>query len=181
MSNSAHIMVDLETMGTTPGSAIVSLGAVVFDPVAGSLGEEFYRVIDLASCQRAGLRCDPQTIMWWMRQSDAARSALVDVAAEQLPSALGWFRSWWMKQHGRFIWGHGANFDEPLLSAAFRASHVVVPWDYWNARCTRTIFSLTGEKPDRSAGTHHNALDDAKAQAAAVCRAYAKLGLAAAS
>jgi len=27
-----HVMIDLETMGLLPGSAIVSIGAVVFDP-----------------------------------------------------------------------------------------------------------------------------------------------------
>lgn len=172
----SHIMVDLETMGTAPGSAIVSLGAVVFDPRTGQLGNEFYRVISLASCQRAGLTFDPDTVMWWLQQSDQARAALM-ADNEDLPVALGCFRQWWQNQEGRFIWGHGANFDEPLLAAAFRAVHAPAPWDYWNARCTRTIYELAGVKPDRAQGTHHNALDDAKAQARAVCDAYVKLGL----
>lgn len=172
-----HIMVDLETMGTAPGSAIVSLGAVAFDPVAGTLGEEFYRVIDLASCQRAGLTIDAGTLVWWLRQSEAARAELVRDDATALPTVLGWFATWWRRQQGQFIWGHGANFDEPLLRAAFRAACVTVPWRYWDARCTRTIFALTGEKPNREQGVHHNALDDAKAQAEAVIRAWRKLGL----
>lgn len=171
-----HIMVDLETMGATPGSAIASLGAVAFDPVAGTLGEEFYRVISLASCQRVGLTLDANTVGWWLQQSDAARAELVAFETEPLPSVLGWFASWWRRQQGQFIWGHGANFDEPLLSAAFRAAHVEVPWRYSDARCTRTIFALTGEKPNREQGTHHNALHDARAQAEAVIRAYRKLG-----
>jgi hypothetical protein len=170
-----HIMVDLETMGTAPGSAIVSLGAVAFDPFAGTLGEEFYRVISLDSCQRAGLTIDAETVMWWLRQSETARSHLARPDVEQLASVLGWFATWWRRQSGQFIWGHGANFDEPLLSAAFRAAHVVVPWKYWDARCTRTLFALTGDRPDRKAGVHHTALDDAKAQAEAVIRAYVKL------
>jgi len=33
-----HIMLDLETWGRTPGSDIRSIGAVVFDPVAGTVG-----------------------------------------------------------------------------------------------------------------------------------------------
>ena len=170
-----HIMVDLETMGSTPGSAIVSLGAVAFDPITGTLGEEFYRVIDLGSCQRAGLTIDSDTVKWWLRQPDAARAQLDRADAEPLATVLGWFATWWRRQSGQFIWGHGANFDEPLLSCAFRAAHVVVPWRYSDARCTRTIFALTGERPDRTQGTHHNALDDAKAQAEAVIRAFLKL------
>lgn len=172
-----HIMVDLETMGTAPGSAIVSLGAVAFDPVAGTLGEEFYRVITLGSCQRAGLTIDAGTIGWWLQQSDSARAELVRDDAVALPNVLGWFAVWFRRQQGRFIWGHGANFDEPLLACAFRAANVEVPWKYWDARCTRTLFALTGEKPNSEAGVHHNALDDAKAQADAVIRAWRKLGL----
>lgn len=168
-------MVDVETMGAVPGSAIVSLGAVAFDPVAGTLGEEFYRVVSLGSCQRAGLTMDADTVLWWLRQSDAARAELNRTDAEPLHSVLGWFAAWFRRQGGRFIWGHGANFDEPLLSCAFRAAHVAVPWEYRDARCTRTIFALTGEKPDRSVGVHHGALDDAKAQAWAVIRSYAAL------
>ena len=173
-----HIMVDLETMGAVPGSAIVSLGAVAFDPAAGTLGETFYRAISLDSCQRAGLTMDAGTVQWWMQQSDEARLALVRGDAEALQSVLGWFATWFRRQSGQFIWGHGGNFDEPLLACAFRAAFVQIPWGYSAARCTRTIFALTGEKPDRTQGTHHNALDDAVAQAEAVIRAYRKLGLA---
>ncbi|MEO2037995.1 MAG: 3'-5' exonuclease [Martelella sp.] len=170
-------MVDLETMGTAPGSAIVSIGAVSFDPEKGSIGEEFFRVVNLRSCERAGLTIDPDTVLWWLKQSEAARQQFDQQGAEDLPQVLGWLASWWRRQNGRFIWGHGANFDEPLLAWAFRATHVVAPWKYWDARCTRTIFALTGERPDRSRGVHHNALDDARAQAKAVIRAYRKLDL----
>jgi len=170
-----HIMVDLETMGAVPGSAIVSIGAVAFDPIAGTLGEEFYRIVSLSSCQRTGLTMDADTVLWWLGQSDAARAELNRTDAEPLPSVLGWFASWWRRQGGEFFWGHGANFDEPLLSCAFRAAHVIVPWKYWNARCTRTLFAMTGEKPDRGVGVHHSALDDARAQARAVIRSYAVL------
>lgn len=170
-----HIMVDVESMGSTPGSAIVSLGAVAFDPAAGTLGEEFYRIVSLRSCRRVGLTIDADTVMWWLQQSVAARAQLYRPDAEELPGVLGWFATWFRRQAGQFIWGHGGNFDEPLLSAAFRAAHVQVPWKYSDARCTRTIFALAGEKPDREQGIHHTALDDAKAQAHAVIRAYAKL------
>lgn len=34
-----HVMIDLETMGTTPQSAIVSIGAIVFDPRYGRMSK----------------------------------------------------------------------------------------------------------------------------------------------
>ncbi|WP_337186607.1 3'-5' exonuclease [Phenylobacterium sp.] len=174
-----HIMVDLETFGTTPGAAIASIGAVAFDPRTGVIGPTFYRVVDLGSCAAAGLTFEPSTITWWLRQSEAAREALTEAQACELGHALGWFRMFYIQNcRGRPIWGHGANFDEPILSAAFRAVGVAIPWSYWDARCTRTLFAMAKVKPDRAAGTHHNALDDALAQAHAAIAAYRALGLA---
>lgn len=171
-----HVMIDLETMGTAPGSVIASLGAVAFDPVAGKMGGHFYAVLDLTPQQRAGLTIDGETVKWWLRQGDVAREALCSQAMDPA-TALAMFTAYWKTEGGACIWGHGANFDEPLLSAAFRAFKLPPPWKFWDARCTRTIYDLAGVKPDRDAGVHHNALDDARAQAEAVIRAYAKLGL----
>ncbi|MFN3584868.1 3'-5' exonuclease [Phenylobacterium sp.] len=170
-------MVDLETMGTRPGSVICSIGAVAFDPVNGVMGSRFYRVIDQASCEAAGLTKDPATVEWWSRQSEEAREAL---ARDPRPlfNVLIEFASWWRDVGGVELWAHGANFDEVLLSAAHRAVHVPVLWDFWNVRCTRTLYAAAGVKPDRAKGVHHNALTDAENQAEAVCRAYRILGLA---
>ncbi len=172
-----HLMVDLETMGTAPGSAIVAIGAVVFDPVAGTLGERIHTPVSLASAMAVGLTCDPDTITWWLRQGDAARAALTGAGAP-LVDALEQLTRLYRTQRCGAIWGHGGNFDEPLVVAAYRAAHLLPPWRFWDSRCTRTIYALAGVKPDRAAGTHHNALDDAVAQAEAVIRAYRKLGLA---
>jgi hypothetical protein len=171
-----HIMVDLETMGTRPGSVIASIGAVVFDPVEGTLGSQFYRTISLPSAAAAGLLFDGQTVKFWLNQSDAARAALFRDEGE-LSNVLIAFAEFWKGQRGEVFWSHGANFDEPVLGAAFHAVKLRTPWSYSASRCTRTIYDLAGVKPDRAAGTHHDALDDAIAQALAVCRAYDKLGL----
>lgn len=176
MTTHRHIMLDLETLGTAPGSVIAAIGAVAFDPVAGELGRTFYRVIDPASAQRAGLTLDAGTVKWWLKQSDAARLALAE-AGDPLDQVLHEF-SWWFRDvDGRFLWGHGANFDEPMLAAAYRATPWRMPWGYSASRCTRTIFDLADVAPDRAEGVHHNALSDALAQAHAVIAAYAKLGL----
>lgn len=171
-----HIMVDLETMGTAPGSVIAAIGAVAFDPLTGEFGASFYRAVSMASCQRAGLTLDADTVGWWLRQGDAARAALLGERAD-LITALAHFEGFWRDAGGTAFWSHGANFDEPLLAAAYRAVGSRSPWGYTASRCTQTIFALAGVSVDRAAGTHHNALDDARAQAEAVCAAYVALGL----
>lgn len=171
------IMVDLETMGSRPGSVICAIGAVAFNAERGYVREEFYQVIDMASCQRQGLRFDAETIKWWLKQSDAARWALC-TASVSLEATLDGFSSWWKRMGGQRIWGHGGNFDDPLLASAYKAAGIEAPWKFWDSRCTRTIFAAAGGiKPDRAEGVHHNALDDAKAQVASVIDAYHILGL----
>jgi len=170
-------MVDLETLGTTPGSVILSIGAVVFDPVAQTIGEDaFYAVIDRDSCIAEGLAVDPATVEWWSRQHPEAQAALL-VDPRPVRDVLAEFSAWWRAQGGRNFWAHGPNFDETLLTAVYRAVAAAPPWKYWDCRCTRTIYAAANVAPDRDAGRHHNALDDAMAQARAVNAAYRVLGL----
>lgn len=173
------LMVDTETLGTRPGSALTSIGAVAFNAEEGYVGAGFYCTVDARSCERAGLTLDADTVLWWLKQSGEARAALTAPGAMDLSVALAGLASFWLSQGCRRVWSHGANFDEPLLSAAYRAAGMAgPPWKYWDARCTRTLFALAGVAPDREGGTHHNALDDALAQARAAIEAYRKLGLA---
>ena len=57
-----HVMCDLETLGLTPGSAILSIGACFFRPVSARvyldervIGERFYANVDPESCKERGL------------------------------------------------------------------------------------------------------------------------------
>lgn len=172
-----HIMLDLETRGTAPGSIVRSIGATVFDPITGELGATFYANITEESCRAAGLTADAATEAWWSKQSAAAKAALED-KQQPLPQVLVRFGYWYRDQRGSRLWCHGPSFDEALLAAAYRALGLPPPWSYSDARDTRTVYDLAGITPDRSKGTHHDALNDAIVQARAVCDGYLALGLA---
>jgi hypothetical protein len=171
---SVHIMVDLETWGIKPGSAIRSIGGRVFDPASNTVGEGFYANVSRASCEARGLKVDPETEAYWSRQSEAARAAPIPDQLDVYEVVNG-FTSWWREQRGLMFWAHSPNFDESLLQAVYGACGLVAPWRYWNTRCTRTIYDLANVKPDRAVGTHHHALDDATVQARAVCASYQAL------
>jgi len=173
----SHIMTDLETLGLTPGSVIRSIGAVVFDPISGALGETFYRNITRESCEAAGLTVNPETEAWWADQSPEARARL-ETDQVSLVQALGEFTLWWTTQGGEFFWANDPNFDETHLVAAFAAVGLKHPWSHRAPRSCRTIYDLAGVAPNRDAGVHHDALVDSKNQAIAVHDAYVKLGLA---
>lgn len=164
----SHVMVDLETLGTSPGCIILSIGAAEFS--GAGLGREFYHVISTLSCKSAGLIEEPETVAWWAKQSADARQVL-DAAkmaqAHQLANALQDFTGFLENLDGDFrIWGNGADFDIPILAAAYRAVSMPLPWKFWNARCYRTFKAMAPWVPPfKRSGIHHNALDDAKTQA----------------
>jgi 3' exoribonuclease, RNase T-like len=175
-----HVMLDLETLGTKPGCAIVSIGACVFN--AEGVQEKLYRPIDITKKIAQGhLAMDPGTIVWWMGQSAEARAAFTDQNRVSTYDAITDFRNWWVDMELKhlpesYLWCHGATFDAPILEAVYNSIGHQAPFKFYNVRDTRTLYALAGVYPDRNKGTHHNALDDAVSQAEAAIKAYAALG-----
>lgn len=175
------VMVDLETLGNTPGSAFLSIGAVAFDPDTGEIDDPgFYSVVNVHSCVIAGLRFDQDTLDWWAKQSEAARQVLKEAwspNAPRLADALHGF-SRYVHEHGGAsarVWGNGADFDNALLTAAFKAAGIAPGWKFWNSRCFRTLKNLYPKITVERIGTFHNALDDAKTQAVHALRIFAEM------
>ena len=165
------VMLDLETMGTSPNAAIVAIGAVAFDADAGTLGSSFYATISLESATEAtanapGGTIEPATVLWWMQQSRDAR-AVFQGDSLHLYTALDQFAGWIKSAAGddAKVWGNGADFDNVILATAFRRWRIATPWDFRNNRCYRTLKNEHPEVLIERKGTHHNALDDATSQA----------------
>lgn len=165
-----RIMIDLETLGTCPGSIILSIGAVRFDLDHGVTGE-FYTNINVKDSQRHGLKLDASTVVWWMTQSDEARKALAS-AKRPLRDALEGFTEWARPEDFSGLlepidelWGNGSDFDNALLARAYEATGMVVPWSYRANRCYRTMWSMFPQIPFIKPTTAHNSLEDARAQA----------------
>ena len=166
-----HVMLDLETMGNGANSAIIAIGAVAFDDMG--INSRFYEQVSLASCVGIGLECDASTIMWWMQQSDEARSAFRgNDKAGHIRGVLAQFAKWFVDVGGAEVWGNGAAFDNAILSNAYRKSGTVQPWKFWNDKCYRTIKGLYPDVSLERVGTHHNALDDAESQAKHLCKIF---------
>ena len=172
-----HVMIDLETWGTLPGSALRSIGAVTFSPYGAShIEQTFYANIDQDSCEAVGLTIDPETLAWWARQSIEAQGRLMD-NCRPLRDVVHDFARWWQSVNGTYVWSNGANFDEVLWRiAADRVDHGT-PWKYWNVRDTRTCWHLArlNAKSVPFDGVQHDAIADARHQAKCVTRAYSIL------
>jgi hypothetical protein len=160
-----NIMLDLETMGTSPDAAIIAIGAVSFND--DQITSRFYEVIDLDSCVDAGGIMEASTVLWWLVQSDAARNAITEPGVSLL-TALQHFNQWCMSigdKDDLQVWGNGSDFDNVLLNATYRRMGMALPWYYYNNRCYRTLKSLYPEIKIRRDGIKHNALNDAENQA----------------
>lgn len=202
MENFSHIMVDLETLDNGPTSAITSIGALWFNPYADWLHGDvpdnvpvFYKNVDIDSCMKNNMSVSGDTFRWWMERSDEARKSLFEPEPEKIASVLRSFSSWvWDARTPKgidpntkrktyepyYIWSHGATFDLPILTYAYKQLDRYQPWQFQNARDTRTLFHIAlnakkGTYTDDS--VKHNALDDAFCQVMWVQEAYQKLRL----
>ncbi len=176
-SGPQNVMLDLETWGTAPGSAIRSIGAIMFDPHSDELGANFYANLEDDSCLDAGLVKDANTITWWSGQSVKAQEMLQD-NQRKLHEVGKDFEAWWRKNRAVFVWSQGSNFDGVLWEVAMRKVGLGVPWKFYDTRDTRTVYDVAGFDPRslKRKGTAHNALDDARHQALCVQKCYAMLG-----
>lgn len=177
------VMVDLETLGKTPGCVILSLGAVQFDLYSGNLGAEFYQVVNTESCLKAGLTTEESTIEWWGRQSDEARVTVTE--AESTETSYPLFKV--LTDFGGFlhqfnlktvrVWGNGADFDNAILACGYQAIRQPLPWKFYHNRCHRTLKSFAPDikKVFNKDDVKHNALTDAKVQAVQALEIFATL------
>jgi len=167
-----QVMIDLETLGTVPGSTILTIGAVFFSLREGVLlPAEFYHHIDPTSCEEFDLRTDSATKDWWMNQSaEARREAFAFTEEDTLDVALNAFNVWLLdtqQLHAPIngIWGNGAGFDVPMIRAAYQAADVHCPINHKLERCYRQVRSMYPTVKTERVGMYHNALDDARSQA----------------
>ncbi|KAA1184953.1 3'-5' exoribonuclease [Photorhabdus heterorhabditis] len=174
-------MLDLETMGTGPNAAIVSIGAVFFNPNTCDIGDTFYSPVDLASSIRYGGTVDGDTVKWWLRRSDEARAEIYCCELPGLFSVLYELSEFTQTDTDIKVWGNGAAFDNIILRSAYENCGIPVFWHFWNDRDVRTIVELghaIGIDPKNDMqfdGERHNAIDDAIHQAKYVSYIYRKL------
>lgn len=175
-----HIMIDLETLGTNDNAPVLSIGATFFEPSTGEQGADFYETIDLVTCVEAGAKPDMETFIWWLQQSDQARTALT-TASLSLSEVLRRFAHFCKRYESDYdddeekyqiqVWGNGATFDLTILKNAYRSIGRQIPWHFTRERDVRTVVEL-GQAVgiDPKATTYmddipHHALHDARYQA----------------
>jgi len=174
-----EVMIDLETLSVESNAAIISIGAVKFDPYAkiGELGDpnnpdykHFYATVDFHSLTEAEFHVEGSTVRWWMEQSDEARHALLQDQVD-IGTALSAF--WvWFGDVSLPTWGNGAGFDNVILRNAYQKLGGVAPFKFSHDRCFRTMKALIPDVAYMGPAVAHDALQDAEAQAVHLQKLY---------
>jgi exodeoxyribonuclease VIII len=170
-----HCMIDLETLATGPNATVLTLGAVKFNPWGQGYSDKIYFRIDLDDQDALGREVDPNTLDWWSKQDPAImEEAFHPDDRIPLKEAVDLFHkfAWGCDQ----FWSHGATFDLVIMENLYKQLEKPLPWNFWQLRCTRTIFDL-GWDPDMPKNSKHNALEDAIRQSVGVQNIYRKLNI----
>lgn len=158
-----HIMVDIETLGTSPRSVIFAIAAIKIknNKIAG----EFIAQPSIESSLELGLTIDSGSLKWWMTQHEDARMQMCK-STGTLSESLSDFDYWMGPNNNLYLWGNGADFDNAHLAEAYKVCGMNQPWKFWNSRCFRTLKGLFPKtEAPMQVGTKHHALNDALCQA----------------
>lgn len=134
-------MIDCETWGTRPGCAIRSIGLVEFDLDRGVLHEARCWNVQDSSCSEVGLLRDADTAAYWNRQPQAVQNVFLH-NPQPLRKVLNDLRNVLLTKPLTSIWADGSYFDFPILSAAYDAVKLPVPWRAPQINDHRTVLTL---------------------------------------
>jgi hypothetical protein len=170
-----HVMLDLETLGTTADAVVLSIGAVRFDPSSDRLGDrpedKFYGSVSIDSQLQLGRRIQEDTLLWWIQQSPEARQVFFE-PKKTLEAVLLDLADWIsvIPEANLEVWAKPAKFDIAILEHAYQQHDIDVPWPHWASNCLtsfkKRMCEICVDVPKQPAPEiAHNALHDAIAQA----------------
>jgi hypothetical protein len=170
------IMIDIESLDTSPYCVILTIGAVRFDPKGTGVVEklELRPTID-EQTEVYNRVINDDTIRWWGTQHpDALEEAMGDEGRIPFRDCMEQlYKFCWNR---RAVWSNGAAFDCVAMETAWQQLDMRIPWPFYTVRDTRTLYEIAGVKlKDGGHVTTHKAVEDAERQAIVVQKAYKKL------
>lgn len=166
-----NVMIDIETLGTSADSVILSIAAVEFSREHGDLGRQFHAKLDPCGQNR---RVCTETLKWWAKQP---QGAFEDAMSSDVQLWMGLTGLVKFVPIDAIVWSQGSDFDFKILDNAYDQTRLTKPWKYNAKRDTRTLYDVANfdTRTIEREGVAHNALDDCKHQIRCVVAAFNKL------
>lgn len=159
------LMLDLETVGTNPGCAIIAIACTPFNANTGVIYRDktFYTAINFEDSMRYGFSYDKNTVSWWLKTNEKLFVKLKEDKTTVQEATTAFMQYMESLPKGIRVWGNSARFDLGILSYfLFKQRIYTVPWTTWNERDFRTIKALNKTLAESIVfeGEKHNPLDD---------------------
>lgn len=185
-----HMMLEVKTLGMRKGSALLSIGAVMFDPTAReSIDQDpdnrFHVVLSNFDMGNYGFGSDPETVRWWKSQPIWPQLSMESVqSGVPLVRALKQLTQFMEKKSPDKVWANSPAFDIEMLRDAYTAARLPFPIEYRKEMDYRTIMDLIHtdrtNRPQAQCADGlpaHHALGDAIGQSRALVASLSRLTL----
>ncbi|MGC4014676.1 MAG: 3'-5' exoribonuclease [Luteolibacter sp.] len=128
-----HLLLDLESLTKRdPRGAIVEIGAVLFCPESGTIGETFFRQIRVTPDNELA---EIDTLEWHRKHG---RDLDAFKYGHELKDALDDLILWMPpKADLAGVWSWGITYDFPRLEYRFDIYRLEQPWDYFQVKDAR--------------------------------------------
>lgn len=196
MTNRIDIMVDIETLGTSPDSTVIQIASMAFDIQTGEVKDKFNMIADIEK-NELPISATGGTIKWWLNTNADLFKKLLNEGNASSEEVIKYFYNWINKLRQKemnekkdltllgdlYLWGNGILFDNKIIQHQMKMVGLDYPIFYRNDRDVRTIVDLAGAKSGLSEKelkakfndeslVAHNAFDDVIYQIGLVSGCY---------
>lgn len=150
------LMIDVETLATTPDAIVTQVAAVGFDLKTGTLTDHSYRSgFSVEEQLDLGRKFSDAAFLWLLDQKQATLDSIantiqanqsVDLRTKMLN--LSQYIHSCQHEDVTEVWMRGVSFDAPILESLWGWFDIAVPWKYYQLRDLRTFCDLVGVKKD---------------------------------
>lgn len=137
-----HFMLDIETLGRTPGSVILSIAAVQFNIRTGDIINRFKENLNIEESIDDGFTIEKETVDFWSRQNPVIYASVSSGNVLSNKEVIVKLREMIVPVKPFYIWANSPSFDLSILEKYYEVYDIAVPWKYNNEMDVRTLSNL---------------------------------------
>jgi exodeoxyribonuclease VIII len=164
-----NVMIDIETLGTTPDTCILQVAAVSWGD--GGIDDGISFDLSVTEQVNLGRRVDPRTLSWWMDDKvkpEVRVNVLQRTSPIQLQVGMNLLNEYIGLDKELCVWANPPQFDISIIRSVMEQCGVIPTWKHWQERDLRTLRNVckdVGIIYDMKNENHHSAYSDARHQA----------------